>query len=444
MKHISYILILTLLLCSCSKEEKPIEITAEDYHAAVDRLTNIMVHDIFSPPVASRIYAYSNVAAYEIIAANNADLNSFSHTYKGFSPIPKADSTKQINYRLAALIAQMEIGKQLIFSENEINTYRDSLYNVWTNQNEQNFIDSRDYGMQVAEHMKAWINKDNYKETRTMPKFSVYSEEPHRWQPTPPLYMDGIEPHWAKIRTFSIDSAAQFRPNTFPAFSLEEGTAFYRELMEVYNVRQEMDKAGDESEEIQIARFWDCNPYVSTQRGHLMFATKKITPGGHWIGVTKIASRKNNLDFDKTVYAYTATSLAIADAFISCWEEKYRSELIRPETLINSYVDENWAPVLQTPPFPEFPSGHSVVSGAAATVLTQLFGENFSYEDDTEVQFGLPVRSFNSFHQAANEAALSRLYGGIHYRSAIEEGLSQGLRLGSFVVKDLELKPLNI
>lgn len=444
MRKYFVLIVLLLFLGGCSKKEEPIEITAEDYHAAVDKLTNIMVHDIFSPPVASRIYAYSNVAAYEIIAANNKDLHSFSHTYKGFSSIPKADTTKQINYRLAALIAQMEIGKQLIFSESEISNYRDSLYTIWTAQNEENFIDSRDYGLAVAEHMKAWINNDNYKETRTMPKFSVYSEEPHRWQPTPPMYMDGIEPHWAKIRTFAIDSAAQFRPNEHPQFSLEKNTEFYKELMEVYNVRQKMEVEGDESEEIQMARFWDCNPYVSTQRGHLMFATKKITPGGHWIGVTKIASRKNKLDFDKTVYAYTATSLAIADAFISCWEEKYRSELIRPETLINSYVDENWTPVLQTPPFPEFPSGHSVVSGAAATVLTQLFGENFSYDDDTEVQFGLPVRSFTSFHQAANEAALSRLYGGIHYRSAIEEGLTQGLKLGSFVVEDLELKPLKI
>src|SRR5690606_19080019 len=118
--------------------------------------------------------------------------------------------------------------------------------------------------------------------------------------------------------------------------------------------------------------------------GHLMFATKKITPGGHWLGITKIASKKKNLDFDNTVYAYAATSLAIADAFISCWEEKYNSELIRPETLINSLVDENWTPVLQTPPFPEYPSGHSVVSGAAAVVLTQLFGDDFSYDDDTE------------------------------------------------------------
>ena len=435
------IIIILIGLFSCSKEES-IEISAMDYHNAVDKLTSIMVHDIFSPPVASRIYAYSNIAAYEIVAQNNKGLNSLSSSYKNFVPIPKPDSTRKINYHLAALIAQMEIGKQLIFSENEINNYRDSLSAIWKKQNEKIFTDSHEYGMKIANHLQAWINTDNYKETRTMPKFSVHSEEPSRWQPTPPTYMDGVEPHWAKIRTFAMDSASQFRPKAPPEFSLEKNTAFYEELMEVYNVRLEMDKKGDESEEIQIARFWDCNPYVSTLRGHFMFATKKITPGGHWMGVCKIASKKNSLGFDNTVYAYTVTSLAIADAFISCWEEKYNSKLIRPETLINKYVDENWTPVLQTPPFPEYPSGHSVVSGAAATVLTQLFGDNFSYNDDTEVQYGLPERTFTSFQQAANEAALSRLYGGIHYRSAIEEGLQQGKNLGAFVVKDLNIKPL--
>lgn len=444
MKQIFWIFIAGIFLIGCSKEEKPINITADEYHNTVDHLTKVMVHDIFSPPVASRIYAYSNIAAYEIVAKYNTTLPSFTKNYKDFPAIPEPDTTKQINYRLASLIAKIEIGKLLIFSENDINVYRDSLYKNWASQNEQSFLDSQEYGLQVASHVKEWINKDNYNETRTMPKFSVYSEEPHRWQPTPPLYMDGIEPHWSKIRTFAIDSAAQFRPNSHPEFTLEKENEFYSEVMEVYNVTREMEKKGDESEEIQIARFWDCNPYVSTTRGHLMFATKKITPGGHWIGITKIASKKNQLDFDESVYAYTATSLAIADAFISCWEEKYRSELIRPETFINLYVDENWAPLLQTPPFPEYPSGHSVVSGAAATVLTQLFGENFAYEDDTEVEYGLPVRSFTSFYDAAQEAALSRLYGGIHYRSAIEEGLSQGLRLGAFIVEDLNLQPLNL
>ncbi len=442
MRKFLYIIICTVVLSSCTKEEKPIVISAENYHQTVDKITDIMVHDIFSPPVASRIYAYSNLAAYQIIRQENKDLIDLTSNFKELQPIPKADSTAKVNFKVAALVAQMEIGKKLIFSEEFLTSYRDSLYTNWKKTNEEEFNTSKAYGLEVAQHLSKWIDKDNYKETRTMPKYSVYSDDPGRWQPTPPSYMDGIEPHWPKIRPFTLDSASQFKPAPHPDFSLEEGTAFYDELIEVYEINKKMEEEGDEAEEVKIAQFWDCNPYVSTQRGHLMFATKKITPGGHWMGICKIASKKADLDFAQSSYAYTATAIALADGFISCWEEKYSSNLVRPETLINKYVDENWKPVLQTPPFPEYSSGHSVVSGAASIVLTKIFGEEFNFEDDTEVKYGLPVRSFKSFSHAASEAAVSRLYGGIHYRAAIENGLVQGKNLGNHVVKDLNLQPL--
>jgi hypothetical protein len=147
----------------------------------------------------------------------------------------------------------------------------------------------------------------------------------------------------------------------------------------------------------------------------------------------------SDYDFDDTVYAYTKTSLAIADAFISCWDEKYRSNLIRPETLINEHIDDSWKPVLQTPPFPEYSSGHSVASGAAAVALTDIFGDDFAFDDDTELPYGLPVRSFSSFNEASAEAAISRMYGGIHYRAAVEKGLTQGRDLGKFVVENLDM-----
>ncbi|MGB5315762.1 MAG: vanadium-dependent haloperoxidase, partial [Robiginitalea sp.] len=197
---------------------------------------------------------------------------------------------------------------------------------------------------------------------------------------------------------------------------------------------------GDDSEEVAIAQFWDCNPYVSVTRGHLMFATKKISPGAHWMGITKIACRDTGSDFDKTTYAYAKASIAMADAFISCWDEKYRSNLIRPETLINEYIDDSWKPVLQTPPFPEYTSGHSVVSGAASVALTDIFGPDFAFDDDTELKYGLPIRSFSSFRAAADEAAISRMYGGIHYRKAVEVGVKQGRDLGNFVIGNLQMQ----
>ncbi len=431
-------LILAIFLVGCSTSE-PIEISAEDYTATVDKVTEIMVHDIFSPPVASRIYAYPNVAAYEIMIQNNAGYKSLSGQLNQLEPVPQANDTT-INFRLASLVAHMDVSRTLLFSEDRMASYRDSLYGVWEKTNSSEFEKSRDYGLQVSEHILQWLDKDFYKQTRTMPKFTVDTEDPSRWQPTPPAYMDGIEPHWNKIRPMVLDSAAQFKPAPPPAFSMEKESDFYKELIEVYEVSEEITKKGDESEEIEIAQFWDCNPYVSVTRGHLMFATKKITPGAHWIGITKIASKKAEYDFDETIYAFTKSSVAMFDAFISCWDEKYRSNLIRPESLINQNIDENWEPILQTPPFPEYVSGHSVVSGSAATVLTDIFGDNFSFLDDTELPYGLPVRSFSSFNAAAQEAAVSRLYGGIHYRAAIDEGLDQGINIGNLVIERLEMK----
>lgn len=431
---------LGILLVSCAKERVPIEITAGEYHASVDQLTDIMVHDIFSPPVASRVYAYPNIAAYEVIARENDAYRSLKGQVSGLGDIPQPDPEAEIHYRLAALVAHMDLGRRLIFSEEKMTAFRDSLYTLWESRDPETFAASRDYGLEVAEYIAGWMDQDNYKQTRTMSKFTVNTEDPARWQPTPPSYMEGIEPHWNKIRPFVIDSAAQFKPAPPPPFSMEEGTDFYREVKEVYDISMEITEKGDASEEVAIAQFWDCNPYVSVTRGHLMFATKKISPGAHWIGITKIACRNTNSDFDASVHAYTKTSIALFDGFISCWDEKYRSNLIRPETLINEHIDENWKPVLQTPPFPEYTSGHSVVSGAAAEALTSIFGEDFAFDDDTELPYGLPVRSFDSFREAAEEAAISRMYGGIHYRAAVEVGIKQGRDLGGFVVDHLNMQ----
>ena len=142
----------------------------------------------------------------------------------------------------------------------------------------------------------------------------------------------------------------------------------------------------------------------------------------------------------QSLEAYTFTAIALSDAFISCWDEKYRSNLIRPETVINRHVDEDWTPALQTPPFPEYTSGHSVISRAAAIALTSIFGENFSFDDTTEEEYGLPMRSFTSFKNASEEAAVSRLYGGIHYRPAIDNGVKQGEEVGDFIVAQLKMK----
>ena len=434
------VLFVSFILFNCSSEKEQIAVTPEDYHALIDKVTDIMVHDIFSPPMASRVYVYPNIAAYQVLNGYEGNYKSLSDQLNGLKPISKPMEDSTVNKKLASIIAYLDIAKDLVFSKEMITNYRDSLYTVWSSQNATDFEKAKNYGLIHSEHIGSWMQQDRYNETRTMPEFTVHSKDPSRWQPTPPAYMKGIEPNWKKIRTFVLDSASQFKPVSPPPFSLEKGSAFYKELMDVYNIGKEIVKKGDDSEEVKIAQFWDCNPYVAVNKGHFMFASKKITPGAHWMGICKIANKTSNADFEKTIYAYTKTSIALADGFISCWDEKYRSNLIRPETLINKYIDEDWVPLLQTPPFPEYTSGHSVVSGAAAEALTSIFGDNFAFDDTTEIPYGLPVRSYTSFREAAREAAISRVYGGIHYNAAVYVGIDQGINVGKWVNSEIRFE----
>ena len=156
------------------------------------------------------------------------------------------------------------------------------------------------------------------------------------------------------------------------------------------------------------------------------------------MNITRLACRKTSANTIQSLEAYACLAITIADAFISCWDEKYRSNVIRPETYINKYIDPSWMPLLQTPPFPEYTSGHSVLSSASAIMLTKIFGDNFSFSDSTEVEFGIPVRQFTSFKQAAQEAAISRFYGGIHYMPAIDNGYLEGTSLGKYMITKLK------
>ncbi|MGI8636466.1 MAG: vanadium-dependent haloperoxidase, partial [Segetibacter sp.] len=287
------------------------------------------------------------------------------------------------------------------------------------------------------EHILTWAGGDNYKQTRTFAKFAV-SDEPATWKPTPPAYIKAVEPHWNKIRTFIIDSAAQFKPLPPTSFSINKNSKFYKEAMAVRDMGVKLT-----DEQNATANFWDCNPFKMNVRGHVMFATKKISPGGHWINITRLVCKKANANLVKSAEVYASVAIALADGFVSCWDEKYRSNVIRPETYINQYIDPSWLPLLQTPPFPEYTSGHSVVSAAASVVLTKYFGDNFSYTDSTENEFGLPARNFTSFHQAAREAAISRFYGGIHYMPSINNGLMEGRKIGTFVMDKLRTRKGN-
>jgi membrane-associated phospholipid phosphatase len=164
-----------------------------------------------------------------------------------------------------------------------------------------------------------------------------------------------------------------------------------------------------------------------------MFANKKITPGGHWMGICAIAAKQSGADAVKTARAYAMTAITLYDGFISCWDEKYRSSTIRPITVINEHIDFSWMPFLQTPPFPEYTSGHSTITASAAEVLTSLFGDNFAFQDTSDLRYIGMQRHFNSFREAAAEVSVSRVYGGIHYRYSVDIGAEQGRKLGTFI-----------
>lgn len=433
------LIVLSLFFIQCNSSSnayKQLDQNARLMHMSVDKLSDIIVHDIFSPPVASRIYAYSAIAAYECAIHADSSYISLSGQLTDFKNVPQPEANQSYSYPLAALQAYNTVGKKLIFSESKMDQFQLELNDMLASYDIPKGVKKRsiDYGNKVAEHIIAWASQDNYNETRSFPKFSL-NDEQQRWKPTPPGYFDGIEPHWKEIRPFVLTDSDQFVPKPPTPFDTTKTSLFYTEMMEVYETVKNAD-----DEQKQIASFWDCNPYVMNVTGHVMHASKKITPGGHWMGITTIACEQDSASFAKSTAAYCLTSIALADAFISCWDEKYRSNLIRPETVINETIDENWVPLLQTPPFPEYTSGHSVISTAAAITLTSLFGENFAYTDDVEVKYGLPARKYSSFKEASEEAAISRLYGGIHYRPAIDQGVIQGSKVGNYIIEQLRLK----
>jgi hypothetical protein len=432
--------LLLILLFACDKADDGkwrAEMQNPDYlHRSIKAVTDRIVHDIFSPPVASRIYAYTSVAAYEAGRYVDPKLQSLTNQLKGFTYVPVPDTSKTYCYELAAVQASFRVGRTLIFSESELDKFYTGLMTEVksTGIPDEVFERSIAFGDTIAKSVLAWSGKDNYKQSRSFPKYTI-QEDPATWRPTPPAYMDAVEPHWNKLRTFVTDSAQQFRPQGPVKFSTQKGSDFYKLAEEVYLTGKNLT-----TEQEEIARFWDCNPFVMNVNGHVMFANKKISPGGHWINITRVACNKTNANLATAIEAYARVSLSLIEGFISCWDEKYRSVVIRPESYINQYIDKDWIPLLQTPPFPEHTSGHSTISGSASVALTTVFGENFAFIDSTEVEYGMGLRTFTSFEQAASEAAISRLYGGIHYRHANVIGLAAGRKIGAYVNERLKFR----
>jgi hypothetical protein len=402
---------------------------AAPLHDAMAVVTSAMIESVTSPPVASRTYSYASVAAYETLRHGSPRFRSFAGQIEHLDPVPAPPQGGDLLLPLASVHAFLKVAEALVFAPEPVAAHRAELHLRAREEGVPSAVIERSaaYGDAVAAHVLAWASGDNIKGARAAARLEV-RQEPGRWTPTPPAYMDALEPNWATVRPFVLASASQLRPAPPVRFDLAVGSEFRRLVLEVYDATRSMT-----AEQREIASFWDCNPFALQSHGHVMSSVKKMSPGGHWMGITGIVLRDRGEDLLRSAEAYSRVAMATADGFISSWDEKYHSIRVRPVTVIQQEIDASWMPLLQTPPFPEYTSGHSVISSAAAEVLTDLFGENVSFDDDTEVPFGLPVRSFGSFHAAAAEAAISRLYGGIHYRDAIEVGLVQGRQVGRLV-----------
>jgi hypothetical protein len=406
-------------------------------HQTMRRIVDILRHDIFAPPIAARIFSYASVAAYEAMVPGYPEYQSMAGQLNGLTPAPAPEAGKEYCFQLSSTAAMLFVGKQLVFSETDMEDKKEDVFAAYEQMGmpKDVFKRSVEYGETVGKHILAWSKKDNYAQTRSAAKFSIDLTNPARWVPTPPQYADALEPHWTTIRSYTLDSATQFLAPAPIPFSEKKGSEFYKSAYEVY----EIGKRADTTEQA-TGLYWDDNPFQVTVSGHLMIGTKKISPGAHWMQIAGYASRKANTSFPQTAAIYMKAGCAMHDAFISCWTTKYKYNVLRPETYINRHIDAEWRPHIETPPFPEYTSGHATVSAAAATVLTEALGDNFGFTDSTEVQFDLPARTFESFYQASDQSAMSRLYAGIHYRNGNEQGRLVGRRVGAHVVERVKTK----
>lgn len=399
-------------------------------------LTEVMYHDVVNPPAAARFYSYSALTGYEILSQLNPAAPRFQNQLKQY-PTVQLNRSAGINTELAVLYGILETGKNIIPSGYLLEEKQKALLASFNALSKVIVDSSVAFAKQVSKIIVQYSRSDGYFQLSTRRRYTPLNRD-DAWKPTPPEYMAAVEPHWRTIRNFFLDSSSQFKPVLAEKFDKSKESSFYKLTTEVYETVNHLTE-----EQKLIANYWDCNPFAVQFQGHMSIGLKKISPGGHWMSITGIACEKANLDFTNTLLLHTLAALTLHDAFVSCWDEKYRSNRIRPETVINKYIDEKWKPLLQTPPFPEYSSGHSVISTAAAEVLTYFLGDNFSFTDSTETYIGLPKRNFKSFRDAAAEARISRLYGGIHFRDAIENGGEQGKRVGAFIIRKLQLKPFH-
>jgi hypothetical protein len=414
---------------SCAKKEAFVPVLQpSDMERVIQQMTDVMIHDITNPPLAARFFAYSCLAAYEVVALNDPAFISLKGKLNEFPELKRPEVTAEINKDIAALLAVYETAKVLqpsgkLMGELE-QKWIDSLLNIGVS--EEIMKHSLEFAKTVSVQILKYAKADRYNKISALPRYTPRNVE-GTWYPTPPGYFPPVEPHFNTIRSFTLEKPDQFKPEPPIPFSADKKAPFYTLMEEIKNLSLSQ-------EQKEIAAFWDCNPFALFDNGHLLVGMKKISPGAHWMGIANIACVDAKVSFSKAIQVNTVLAVGLMDGFQSCWDEKYRSNRIRPETAIRKYLDPKWTPFLQTPPFPEYLSGHSTISSVSSVILTHFFGKEFTYTDTVEERYGLKARTYSSFEEAAEEASISRFYGGIHFMDAIENGQKQGQLVGKQVL----------
>lgn len=432
MRVIVILLTCVYITLGCKREaEKLPQLDNKEVSNVITHMTDIMIHDVSNPPLASRFFSYACLAGYEVMAQNNDSIPSMKDKLNNYPDItkPKVDGTFSPN--VAAILAMMEVSAKMQPSGKLMADYKQKWIDSCRTLGFSSEVleNSLAYAQDVTKQILAYAKADGYNKISNYQRYTPGSKD-SSWIPTPPAYFPPVEPYFHTVRSFTLDSANQFNPAAPVAFSTDKKSEFFKLMRNLYDEKLTQNQR-------EIAAFWDCNPFALQDNGHLMVGMKKISPGAHWMGIAGIACQQKKLSLAKTIQVHTAVAIGLMDGFIGCWGEKYRSNRVRPETAIRRHIDPNWRPMLQTPPFPEYLSGHSTVSSASAVILTSFFGDNFSYTDTVEVRFGLQPRKFASFNAASDEAAISRFYGGIHFMDAIERGQKQGTSIGQQVLQRL-------
>ena len=379
-----------------------------------------------TPPVASRAFAYTALIAYEATASGSNRLQSLAGQVNALPPAPPREDGAAYDED-AVLNAALALAVEVYFANTGPTGQRakaalSEQLGALTAEgvDAETLARSQAYGEALARSIIAASETDGGAVIENMgfPMTYTLGGEPQDWVPTNLIQLQQapLLPHWGKNRPFTLPDGEACPLPPPPAYSEDPSSEFHKQAMEVYEVSKSLT-----DEQKIIARFWSDDPMLSP------------TPPGHWVAIIFQIAERDAMPIEEQVDALVRLGMSVSDGFIVNWRDKYRYDLLRPVTYINRLIDPKWQPLLITPPFPEYPSGHSTQSGAVAQVLTAVFGDPFPFTDSTHEADGLAPRDFPDFWTAAREAGISRLYGGIHFRAAIDLGLDQGACVGDYV-----------